>query len=408
MNHSTSILVALLATVLLCLPSANAQGAEAPLRDNDRVAIVGNTFADQLRIHGYLETRLVQELPGLKLRNLGWAGDTLTARARPTNFPKEEVTLTAHKTDVIIACFGMGESFAGLEGIDTFKADLKDFIAGHAGKKYNGTAAVRLILVSPIACENLGTRTPNHEQRIRELAAYTKAMSEVASETSVPFIDLFFSTKTMMAYTAPNAPKFTTNGIVLNQVGYWALSDFFSAQLTGRVRKPWRIELDAKAMEGSAQGATLGKLSREQNRLRLSVTESVAPGLPAPKAAKSAKPDLLIVENLAPGSHTLRIDGTDIATATHDQWARGVTLDASPAHREAESLRAAINDKNLQFTYGWKALNQVHIVGERRKSASGKALPAEVKEFDALAKQRQSDVQELGKVKTREWTLEPK
>jgi len=408
MKHLSVVFAALLASVLLCAPFVHAQVAEPHLRAGDRVAIVGNTFADQLRVHGYLETRLVQELPGLKLRNLGWAGDTLTARARPTNFPKEEVTLTAHKTDVIIACFGMGESFAGLEGLDTFKADLKDFIVEHAGKKYNGTAAVRLVLVSPIACENLGTRTPNHEQRNRELAAYTKAMSEVASETSVPFIDLFFPTKTMMADTTPNAPKLTTNGIVLNQVGYWALSDFFAAQLTGRVRKPWRIELDAKAMEGSAQGATLGKLSREQNRLRLSVTESAAPSLPPPKTGTPAKPDVLVVKNLAPGSHTLRIDGTDIATATHDQWARGVTLDSSPAHREAESLRAAINDKNLQFTYSWKALNQVHIVGERRKSASGKALPAEVKEFNALAKQRQSDVQEMGKAKTREWTLEPK
>ena len=36
------------------------------------------------------------------------AGDVLTARDRPTNFPSEESTLTNHKTDLIIACFGMG------------------------------------------------------------------------------------------------------------------------------------------------------------------------------------------------------------------------------------------------------------------------------------------------------------
>ena len=62
------------------------------------------------RIHGYLETFLLQrtqEEP-VSIRNLGWGGDVLTARDRPTNFPSEESTLTNHKTDLIIACFGMG------------------------------------------------------------------------------------------------------------------------------------------------------------------------------------------------------------------------------------------------------------------------------------------------------------
>jgi hypothetical protein len=44
-----------------------------------------------------------------------------------------------------------------------------------------------------------------------------------------------------------------------------------------------------------------------------------------------------------------------------------------------------VNDKNQQFVYGWKALNQVHIVGERKSSPSGQALPAEVIAFKRLA-----------------------
>ena len=50
-------------------------------------------------------------------------------------------------------------------------------------------------------------------------------------------------------------------------------------------------------------------------------------------------------------------------------------IDQSPAHTEAEAFRMKVNDKNLQFTYSWKALNQVHIVGERKKSPAGAALP---------------------------------
>ena len=81
----------------------------------------------------------------------------LNARDRPTNFPTEETTLTEHRTDVIIACFGMGESFSGEKGLVAFKEDLQDLITSHRGKNYNGKTEVRLVLVSPIANENLPT-----------------------------------------------------------------------------------------------------------------------------------------------------------------------------------------------------------------------------------------------------------
>ena len=67
----------------------------------------------------------------------------------------------------------------------------------------------------------------------------------------------------------------------------------------------------------------------------------------------------------------------------------------------------ADNDKNLQFTYSWKALNQVHIVGERRKSASGASLPGEVIAFRKLADQKDKALQAGITLKTRQWRLVP-
>ena len=157
MNRLTSLTAIVLPVMLISVAPA-----QSPIQPGDHIAIVGNTFADQLRIHGYLESLLLQhatENP-VSIRNLGWAGDMLTARDRPTNFPSEDSTLTAHETDVIIACFGMGESFAGEERLEDFKSELKTFITSHAGKRYNADSTVRLILVSPIACEDLGRLTP--------------------------------------------------------------------------------------------------------------------------------------------------------------------------------------------------------------------------------------------------------
>ncbi|YCM46545.1 SGNH/GDSL hydrolase family protein [Verrucomicrobiaceae bacterium 227] len=384
--------------------------AEAPIRSGDRIAIVGNTFADQLRIHGYLET-LLRQRSDLSIRNLGWAGDILTARDRPTGFPTEEATLTDHRTDVIIACFGMGESFDGQSGLSGFSTDLKAFIATHSGKTYNGKSPVRLVLVSPIAQEDLGKLTPALKKRNSDLKAYTEAMRDVAANAKLPFIDLYQPSRYLMEEQA--GPNLTTNGINLNQFGYWALSHEFCQQLTTQIIEPWALNIDANALKGTAKGVDISTITSDKNTLTFSVTEKTSPSSTSPVDGDlppqlTARRDTLVVTNLAVGNYTLTVDGAEVTTANHSQWANGVAIDSSPAHREAEALRAAINDKNLQFTYSWKALNQVHIVGERKSSPSGRALPAEVIAFDKLAKQRES---ELSKIKSahrkRQWQLAP-
>jgi hypothetical protein len=113
----------------------------------------------------------------------------------------------------------------------------------------------------------------------------------------------------------------------------------------------------------------------------------------------------LVVQNLAPGHYLLTIDGKTIAAANHEQWAKGVVIDSTPVHKAAEAYRQAVNDKNLQFTYSWKALNQVHIVGERKRSASGRSLPAEIIEFNKLADQKDEALRDGIPLETHEWRL---
>ena len=290
--------------------------AEVPVRPGDRIAIVGNTFADQLRIHGYLETLLLQhtrENP-VSVRNLGWGGDMLAARDRPTGFPSEESTLAAHKTDVIIACFGMGESFAGEEGIEDFKEQLNALIDSHAGKKYNGESEVRLILVSPIACENLGKLTPNHIQRNREISAYTKAMREVATDAQVPFVDLFEASRSLMS--DPVGPKLTNNGIHLNPYGYWAISHAFFDQLMANedtLNQPsWLVRIDAASKLSESRGVRVSGLAVDEAGLSFQASETWAARLPPPIKAElpsllASDRDTLVIENLEPGEYRLTI-----------------------------------------------------------------------------------------------------
>ena len=383
--------------------------AKPTVRPGDRIAIVGNTYADQLRIHGYLETFLLQRTQGkpVSIRNLGWGGDILTVRDRPTNFPSETSTLTEHKTDLIIACFGMGESFAGPEGQTEFEKNLKAFITSHKGKKYNGQSEVRLAMISPIAQEDLGPSTPKSVQRNRNLKSYVESMQKVCLEEGVPFTDLYEPTIYLME--DKRAPKVTENGIRLNEYGYWATSRTLADSLTTPAPS-WWISLDAKSGAIEARGVSVEKVRTAEKEISFQVLEKSGPSLPPPLSGtihpslQSAR-DRMIVEGLVPGEYLLQVDGQKVISGNHEEWANGLPVDQSPAHRETEAFRMKVNDKNLQFTYSWKALNQVHIVGERKKSPAGAALPEEVIRFNELAILKDSQLREAHPVKTREWKL---
>lgn len=371
---------------------------EALLKKGDRLAIVGNTLADQLRTHGYLETLLMEwsQPDAMVLRNLGWAGDTLTKRDRPTNFPTHRESLEKFKTDVILAFFGFGESFSGEAGLVGFKEDLKTYFQEHAGKSYNGKSEVRLILASPIAHENLGKLSPHFEKRQRELALYTQAMNEVCAENKIPFIDIYSPSKTLMA--EQGMPKLTNNGIHLNDYGYWAMSHILLEKLVGA------RERAGMSINGKQQDA--------KNEINVSLKEQSWPSLTPPIQGKIHKSlhkyrDSLQVQNLQPGDYTLLIDGQPVASGSHKAWAKGKVVDRSPAHSELENYRLKVKDKNEQFIYSWKALNQVHIVGERRRSPSGMELPAEVIRFLEISEGKQLDLKKGMPLKKREYRLIP-
>jgi len=397
--------------MVLFITVASINAAESPVRPGDHVAFVGNTFADQLRSHGYLETLLLQRSAGnpVSIRNLGWAGDMLSARDRPTNFPTEASTLEAHKTDVIIACFGMGESFAGKAGLAEFKKQLNAFIASHRARKYNGRSAVRLVLVSPIAYENLGARTPRWQERNREISAYARLMNEPTANAGVPFIDLYGPTTVLMK--GKNTPKLTDNGINLNAYGYWCVSRALAdALLPGTA--PWVLSVDAKSGKSLGRGARVSQVKFTTAAMAFTVQELNWPSLAAPVKGQvhpqlKRSLDQLRVMNLKPGNYRLLVDGKPVATASHIQWAAGLGLNSTPAHADLESYRKSIYDKNAHFVYSWKALNQVHIVGERRKSPSGRALPAEVIEFNKLTNQKDEALSSGIRLKTRQWQLVP-
>ena len=206
-------------TVCLFLTATAAAADPFEPKEGDHICLIGNTLADRMQHHGWLETLLVSRFADrdLVFRNLGFSGDEITTRLRSDNFGSPDQWLTKCEADVIFAFFGYNESFAGEAGLAKFKQDLDAWIKHSLGQQYNGESAPRLILFSPIAHEDTGDHNlANPEANNTRLKLYTAAMAEVAGANKVPFIDLF--TPTAEGY-ASDAKPWTFNGIHLTEYG---------------------------------------------------------------------------------------------------------------------------------------------------------------------------------------------
>jgi putative heme-binding domain-containing protein len=220
-------------TVCLLLAAATAAAADPfEPKKGDHVCLIGNTLADRMQHHGWLETLLVSRFADrdLVFRNLGFSGDEITTRLRSDNFGSPDQWLTKCEADVVFAFFGYNESFAGEAGLAKFKQELDAWIKHTLGQKYNGESAPRLVLFSPIAHEDTGDRNLiNPDADNARLKLYTAAMAEIAAANNVPLIDLF--TPTAEGY-ASDAKPWTFNGIHLSEYGDQRLAPIIERALT--------------------------------------------------------------------------------------------------------------------------------------------------------------------------------
>ncbi len=216
----------------------SAARAEAPLAVNpgDKVVLIGNTFAERMSFFGHYETRLHARFPehNLVFRNLGWSADEVVLRPRQNKFEDHGHRLEDHQPQVIMAAFGFNESFGGEKGLAKFEKELADFIKTTTTTSYDGKAAPRLVLLSPIANEDRTDRkilagTWNNAR----IEMYTAAMQKIAATSKVGFVDLFAPTKRLYADANSAGQYLTINGVHLNDAGYAALAPIMDEALSG-------------------------------------------------------------------------------------------------------------------------------------------------------------------------------
>lgn len=218
--------LSLLCLVLMLLVAQPSRAA-LELNDGDSIIVVGNTFAERVALSGYLDAMIHAANPDKKIviRSLPNSADEVDDRPRETKVPRMDFYLKRHGADVVVMCYGMSESFDGLGGVEKFKKDLAGRVDHHVNAKYNGQSAPQIVLVSPIAHEDLGAPLPTGDavtQRNAVIKAYTAAMKQVAADKKAHFIDLS---------SVKAEGQLTNNGIAPNELGCFVYAGEMAKQL---------------------------------------------------------------------------------------------------------------------------------------------------------------------------------
>jgi azurin len=188
------------------------------LAKSTRIALVGNTLFDRAGQMGYFESLVQQRHPGfeLEIRNLAWSADEVDLQPRPDNFGTLHQHLTVQRADVIFAAFGFNESFGGEAALPAFKERVGAFLDALKASAFNGSTGPRIVLVSPVANENVAS-VKAADLNNKNLAAYTRAMAGVAKDRQVGFVDVYGATRKAMADAGTDL---TFNGVHMDEAGY--------------------------------------------------------------------------------------------------------------------------------------------------------------------------------------------
>ena len=278
MKALTKLLIKILGLFLVCVLLVSCQTEQEPLinvKKGNHILLVGNNLCSRMMNYAYFETELHMRYPDstLYIRNMCDGGNTPgfrphSGRNEPWAFPgaetyqsdlaissgseghldSEDEWLSNHKADVILAFFGFSESYAGVAGLETWQNELRAFIDHTLGQQYNGHSLTQLVLVSPIAFENIGGKydVPDGTKENENLRLYADGMKVIAEEKNISFVDVFSTTQQWFSRSG----DLTVDGSQLSDEGYEKFSVYIVDQIFGgaasqKTKSNWSAVHDA-------------------------------------------------------------------------------------------------------------------------------------------------------------------
>lgn len=236
----------------------------------ERIVFLGNGLAERDVYFSRMETELHLRYPEKQLivRNMGRPGDTPGFRPHPARvsqwafpgadqfhpelnshfgkgfFPTPDQWLTHLRADTILAFFGYNESFDGPSRVGNFEAELEAFVRHTLSKAYNGEAAPRLVLVTPIAFEDLTARKdlPDGKKENANLALYSEAIRRVGRKHGLTVVDFFEATRKRNSRKGQS--PLTINGFAPTEAGYAELGVLLADGAFGKKSRRSKVDPD--------------------------------------------------------------------------------------------------------------------------------------------------------------------
>ena len=388
------VLVALLAADP-ALGSGGARAGEAfPIGPGDRVVLVGNTFIERDQTYGYLETGLTVRHPGrpIVVRNLGWSGDTVFGEARasfdppPVGFQRLKEHVFALKPTVIFVGYGGVESFEGASGLPHFLDGLKTLLDTLAETQ------ARLVILAPLRQENLGPPLPDPTRHNEDVRLYGEAMSKMAAERGLRFIDL--DIPPVEGDPSHPARPLTDDSLHPTDYGSWRLAEVIERGL-GLAPPSWRVELGVDGTPGALRGTRISGVKAGAAGLRFETADDRLPGPPPPGKLPGAwrSGRTLRVAKLPQGRYELKIDGRPVTVAESASWSEGVEMVRGPEFDQVEQLRRVTITKNRLYFYRWRPQNETYLFGFRKHEQGRNG--AEIVQFDPLIAEQEAAIATL-------------
>ncbi|MBT3637137.1 MAG: SGNH/GDSL hydrolase family protein, partial [Opitutae bacterium] len=221
--------IVLLATILTLLPQAT---HALEVKKGQRIVLLGNTLAERMQHHGWLETYAQLSMPDKKLtfRNHGFCGDKIDSRPRNRGFIDPHTYLEISKADVILTFFGANEAWDN--NPSDYGTKLGKWVDETLTKKYNGQSAPVIVLFSPIAHENLDSPNfPDGKEQNEKLKKIAEVTAKVAKEKELEYVDLFAASQKLYS---KNKESLTMNGIHLTDEGNKHIAQIIHKALFGK------------------------------------------------------------------------------------------------------------------------------------------------------------------------------
>jgi hypothetical protein len=245
LNHNVIIILLAIFSLASCFSEKQSESLNLSISKNQHITLIGNNLCSRMLNFGHFETELHLRYPDheLFIRNMCDGGNTPgfrphSGRFSPWaflgaekfqnelanfsnsqgHFETPDQWLTRLKTDIIFAFFGYNESFEGPNGLSNFKDELEAFVQHTLNQEYNGESAPQLVLISPIAFQDLTDKydLPDGKKENINLELYTAAIKLIAEKNKIPFLDVFHPSKKWFT----SGEQLTIDGFQLNDLGY--------------------------------------------------------------------------------------------------------------------------------------------------------------------------------------------